>query len=448
MDAEYDYVVLGTGLKECVLSGLLSLNKKRVLHMDRNKYYGGDCASLHPLNQLYETFGRTDFPGDSLGKPRDYNVDLIPKFLMADGTLVKILVHTGVATKYMNFKQIEGSFVYRGGSVHKVPANEKEALNSSLMGIFEKRRFRNFLIFALGVEPENASTWKDYAGGNFDPKKTTMNDVFKAYDLSQDTADFTGHAIALYRDDEYMSKPCEEAIMRIKLYYQSLSKYGGSPYIYPVYGLGELPQGFARLCAVWGGTYMLDKAIDEVIMENGVVKGVKTQGEVAKAKVVIGDPSYFPDRVRSIGKVVRCICILSHPIANTNNKQSCQLIIPQNQVNRNSDIYICCVSQTNLVTPKDKYLAIVSTTVETADPEKELEPGLKLLGKIDEKFVSVSNLYEPLDDGTESKIVISKSYDATTHFETTCDDIMDMYKRITGEEFDASCIEIKLKMKD
>jgi Rab GDP dissociation inhibitor len=40
MDQEYDCIVLGTGLKECILSGLLSLEGKKVLHIDRNGYYG------------------------------------------------------------------------------------------------------------------------------------------------------------------------------------------------------------------------------------------------------------------------------------------------------------------------------------------------------------------------------------------------------------------------
>lgn len=33
---------------------------------------------------------------------------------------------------------------------------------------------------------------------------------------------------------------------------------------------------------------------------------------------------------------------------------------------------------------------------------------------------------------------MSKSYDATTHFETTCDDVVDIYERVTGESFDFS----------
>ena len=52
-----------------------------------------------------------------------------------------------------------------------------------------------------------------------------------------------------------------------------------------------------------------------------------------------------------------------------------------------SDIYVCCVSFAHNVAAKGFYLAIVSTTVETSDPEKELEVGLGLLGGIAEKWV-------------------------------------------------------------
>ncbi|MEE6524462.1 hypothetical protein FKM82_023954, partial [Ascaphus truei] len=51
-------------------------------------------------------------------------------------------------------------------------------------------------------------------------------------------------------------------------------------------------------------------------------------------------------------------------------------------------------------------------------------------------FVAISDLYEPMDNGTESQVFSSRSYDATTHFETTCNDIKDIYKRMTGTDFD------------
>ena len=46
------------------------------------------------------------------------------------GELVKLLIHTGV-TRYLEFKQVDGSYVYKkGGKISKVPSNEKEALAS------------------------------------------------------------------------------------------------------------------------------------------------------------------------------------------------------------------------------------------------------------------------------------------------------------------------------
>lgn len=43
---------------------------------------------------------------------------------------MQLLIHTGV-TRYLEFKSVEGSFVYKaGGKIHKVPADEKEALAS------------------------------------------------------------------------------------------------------------------------------------------------------------------------------------------------------------------------------------------------------------------------------------------------------------------------------
>ena len=47
------------------------------------------------------------------------------------------------------------------------------------------------------------------------------------------------------------------------------------------------------------------------------VVGVKSGGEVAKCKQVYCDPSYVSDKVTKVGKVVRCICLLDHPIPDT-----------------------------------------------------------------------------------------------------------------------------------
>lgn len=435
MDEEYDVIVLGTGLKECILSGMMSVSGKKVLHIDRNKYYGGDIASITPLEDFFSMYGMK-MPEDMFGRGRDWNVDLIPKFLMANGQLVKLLIYTGV-TRYLEFKCLEGSYVCKGGKVYKMPADEKEALTTSLMGIFEKRRFRKLMIYIMEFNLEDTKTWQ-----GIDPKQNTAEDLYNKFGVDKNTIDVTGHALALHLNDEYLKQPCLEFILRVKLYQDSIQRYGKSPFLYPLYGLGELPQGFARLSAIYGGTYMLDRPDATVVYEDGKVVGVMAQGETAKCKKVICDPSYSKDKCKHAGKVVRAICILKHPVPNTNDMKSAQIIIPQHQVNRHWDIYISVISHDHMVAAKGFWLAIVSTTVETANPEAELQPGLELLGPIEQKFVSVSDILEPTDDGKDSQIFITKSYDATSHFETTCIDVLETYKRATGEEFDFSKIKI------
>lgn len=93
--------------------------------------------------QLWERFRPGQQPPASLGASRDYNVDLVPKFIMANGKLVRVLVHTDVV-KYLEFKGVDGSYVLSKGRVEKVPATDTEALRSPLMGLFEKYRARSF----------------------------------------------------------------------------------------------------------------------------------------------------------------------------------------------------------------------------------------------------------------------------------------------------------------
>jgi len=430
-DGEYDAIILGTGLTECIISGLLSVKGMRVLHLDRNNYYGADTASLSLVN-LFRKF-RDSEPSGSMGHSRDWNVDLIPKFIMACGNLVKILLHSKV-TRYLEFKSVDGSYVFKDGKVHKVPATGAEALNTSLMGFFEKRKFRNFLMFVQQYDKTKPGTYKN--GKSCD--QFTTNWLYDEYGLDANTKSFTGHAMALHTDDAYLNEPATATIDAIQLYVYSLERYGKSPYIYPIYGLGGLPEGFSRLCAIHGGTFMLNKGVDEILFDDvGRAWGIKTDNEVAKASMIIGDPSYFSrEKTRVVGKVVRSICILNHPIAGTDNAESVQIIIPASQVRRSHDIYVCMVSASHMVAAQGRYVAIVSTTVETANPLNEIEAGLSLLGSIMERFDSVSDLYEPVADGARDRCFISKSYDATSHFETAANDVLSLYYRVTGTELD------------
>jgi len=450
MDEEYDVIVCGTGLKECILSGLLSVHGKKVLHLDRNSYYGGDCASLN-ISNLWEKFRPGETPPKQLGANRDWNVDLIPKFIMASGDLVKILLKTKVS-RYLEWKSCEGTYVYQfqeagffSGAkyIHKVPATAQEGLKSPLMGMLEKPRFISFVNWVANWDDTKPETMD-----GIDPKRHSMAQVYDKFGLQEGTRDFIGHAVALQPNDEYLNKACGITLDKCKLYLQSVMAYGGSPFIYPIYGLGGLPEGFSRLSAIHRGTYMLNKPVDGFEYdEAGKVCGVKSEGEVAKGKLVICDPSYAdPSKTQVKWHVIRAICILNAPIPETKNSDggpalSCQIIIPQKQLNRKNDIYVMMVSSAHGIAAKDYYVAIVSTVCETGQPEKEIEPALNLLGPIVEKMVQISEMRAPIDDGTASNVFVSASYDPTSHFEDTSKEVLKMWKTIMGEELDLTAVQ-------
>lgn len=64
------------------------------------------------------------------------------------------------------------------------------------MGMFDKRRFKKLLLFALNFDIRNPRTHHDV-----DPHKTTTRELFHRYDLGLDVIEFIGHAIALHNSE-------------------------------------------------------------------------------------------------------------------------------------------------------------------------------------------------------------------------------------------------------
>jgi len=94
------------------------------------------------------------------------------------------------------------------------------------------------------------------------------------------------------------------------------------------------------------------------------------------------------------------------------------------------------VSSTHAVCAQGLKICIISATVETNDPEAEIQPAVALLGNILEMFVSVSDIQEPIHNAAEENLYITKSYDATSHFESSSKDVLALYEMITGEKLD------------
>lgn len=84
---------------------------------------------------------------------------------------------------------------------------------SDLMGMFDKRRFKKLLHFALNFDTRNSRTHQDV-----DPNETTTRELFSRFDLGQDVIEFTGHAIALHSSERWVKgyrKVTDKSSLRI-----------------------------------------------------------------------------------------------------------------------------------------------------------------------------------------------------------------------------------------
>jgi Rab GDP dissociation inhibitor len=100
-----------------------------------------------------------------------------------------------------------------------------------------------------------------------------------------------------------------------------------------------------------------------------------------------------------------------------------------------------------------KYIAVCSGNLELGDDEEydatkdkeycteQLKSALKLFGVILEQFEWVSEYYKPQNNSEKDGCYITSSYDATTHFETCCNEVMETYEKIIGEPLDLEIAE-------
>ncbi|KAI3876523.1 hypothetical protein MKX03_030340 [Papaver bracteatum] len=250
-----------------------------------------------------------------------------------------------------------------------------------------------------------------------DLNKVTAREVISKFGLGDNTIDFIGHALALHKDDSYLDEPAMRFVKKMKLYAESLAHFQGGSIHFMVWVNSH------RLVVVYGGTYMFHKPECKVEFDgDGKAYGVTSEEETAKGKKILCNPSYLPDKV---GRDAHAICIMSHPILNTSDSAS-----------EATWGYLLYCSYAHNIAPKIKYISFVSTEEETDHLETELQPGIKLLGPVDETFFDIYDRYEPTNKDIDENCYISTSYDATIHFESTVTDVIPMYSRITWNEFD------------
>ncbi|XP_076606742.1 rab proteins geranylgeranyltransferase component A 1 isoform X2 [Chaetodon auriga] len=182
---------------------------------------------------------------------RRFNIDLVSKLMYSRGSLVDLLIKSNVS-RYAEFKNVTRILTYRHGTVEQVPCSRADVFASRQLSVVEKRKLMRFLTSCMEeTEEQQAYNGRPYLEFLCDQQ------------LGDNLQHFLLHSIAMVTEDT----PTEEGLASTRHFLRCLGRYGNTPFLFPVYGLGEIPQCFCRMCAVFGGIYCLRHSINCLLVD-------------------------------------------------------------------------------------------------------------------------------------------------------------------------------------
>ena len=329
----FDLLVLG--FPESCVAAAASRVGKTVLHIDPNEYYGGSWASFNldayntflqeaqssgNAREIRNTKYEWHIPAEietSAESPteceanltddmklqtqeqwsieklmklsRKFNLDLCPKILYSSGSLVQLLISSNIC-RYAEFRAVDHVCTQFQGQLLNVPCSRSDVFNTKDLNIVEKRLLMKFLTLCMAFgEDKCEEDLSEFRG-------KTFAEYLRAQKVTEKINKCVMQAIAMANDET----PFEVGMERTKKFLQSLGRYGNTPFIFPMYGCGEIPQCFCRLCAVFGGVYCLKRNITAVNVDNAQkIVSVEIDGQQQiQAKHMVCSSNNMPTHMR------------------------------------------------------------------------------------------------------------------------------------------------------
>ncbi|KAG1411370.1 hypothetical protein G6F58_008585 [Rhizopus delemar] len=325
----------------------------------------------------YETLYQMAIFEKLLKASRSYNLDTTPKLLHSREELVEVLIRSGVG-RYLEFKSVDDIYMFNkiAEQLEKVPGSKEDVFTNKSISLIEKRKLMKFLTYAVEHNGEDIEL-EDMSYSKF------LEEKFK---ISDKLLDAIVYAIALVDKDASV----KHGLDCTHKFVQSIGRFGKGGYLCPLYGgASEIAQAFCRICAVYGGIYILNSPIDKILVNNETNEctGLVTkEGQEYNCKTLISGIDYLPLTWLPSGGdfgtwVSRAIVITNHPLKDTEAHDALAYsIFPpgSNAGNVDFPIYIIHQSQESVACPKDQYVTYFWTTSQN---EGVLKNALELLLK-------------------------------------------------------------------
>ncbi|KAJ2403060.1 hypothetical protein GGI23_000245 [Coemansia sp. RSA 2559] len=326
----FDVLVLGTGPVEAIVASELSDQGHKVLLIDRSSQYGGHHAAFSVsafLKWATTTRDRRQIPRVDIhaaASPvasteplaveevehafaklarddRAYAIELAPRLVRCRGKAIDLLVNAGVGD-YMQFCAVDGNYIAgRGQPLQRVPESKEDVFAATWLSLIEKRKLMRLLTLLSDASELPADSGKSFAEWLAD----------RPIALSGRLLDAIVHAVARQGRRPLSAREGCEAV---RSYVAAMGRYGPMAYLCAMYGAAsEAAQAFCRLCAVAGGTYILDEQPAFAPSSDGSGFGVALRNGSAHVRSIVMDPTYAPDAEPSTDAattVARALCII------------------------------------------------------------------------------------------------------------------------------------------
>jgi RAB protein geranylgeranyltransferase component A len=225
---------------------------------------------------------------------------------LGSGIAIDCLIQSGVAN-YLEFKSLDRiSYLSSSSRIESVPCSKGDVFNTKLLNALEKRVLMKFLQFVSDWGQTNTGSdvttvnERELSQGRSLQRPQNKENNTSSYNveeylnkpfhlflsnckLSIKLQSIVSHALCLNTSGSYLNNDknianssnesndiidTKTSLLQLYSHYKSIGKYGETAFLCPIYGFGELPQSFCRMCAVWGGTYILRRGIKHLIIDN------------------------------------------------------------------------------------------------------------------------------------------------------------------------------------
>ncbi|XP_068871153.1 rab proteins geranylgeranyltransferase component A 1 [Aphelocoma coerulescens] len=320
---------------------------------------------------------------------RRFNIDLVSKLLYSRGLLIDLLIKSNVS-RYAEFKNATRVLAFREGKVEQVPCSRADVFNSRQLTMVEKRMLMKFLTFCLDYE-QHPEEYQDY-------ENRTFAQFLQTRKLTPSLQHFILHSIAMVSETESSTL---EGLQATKKFLQCLGRYGNTPFLFPLYGQGEIPQCFCRLCAVFGGIYCLRHAVRCLVLDraSGRCKAIVDHfGQRISANYFIVEDSYLSESTCKnvcYRQMSRAVLITDQSVLNTDSEQQVSILtVPPLELGKAAVCVIELCSST-MTCMKDTYLVHL-TCPSTKTAREDLEPVVQKLFNLNtEKETENEELEKP-----------------------------------------------------